>query len=120
MEVTALAHLEPAARALYRRFKVPILVKGGHLQGNDEAIDCLFDGSGVKFFKDRFLVGINAHGTGCTLSAAIAVYLMRGYAIADAVGQAKAYLQSALAHAVPVGKSHAMNHAVAPLPLTMH
>jgi hydroxymethylpyrimidine/phosphomethylpyrimidine kinase len=118
MEVTSLEHLEPAARTLHRRFKVPILVKGGHLQGSDEAVDCLFDGSAVKFFTDRFLVGINAHGTGCTLSAAIAVYLMRGYAIAEAVGRAKVYLQSALTHAVPIGKGHAMNHAVAPLPLT--
>src|SRR5262249_50683701 len=89
MEVSTREHLEPAARALHRRFKVPILVKGGHLKESDDAIDCLFDGTTVKFFTDRFLVGINAHGTGCTLSAAIAVYLMRGLSIADAVGRAK-------------------------------
>ncbi|HEX7927671.1 MAG TPA: bifunctional hydroxymethylpyrimidine kinase/phosphomethylpyrimidine kinase, partial [bacterium] len=66
MDVSTREHLEPAARALHRRFKVPILVKGGHLKGSDEAVDCLFDGAAVKFFSDRFLAGINAHGTGCT------------------------------------------------------
>jgi hydroxymethylpyrimidine/phosphomethylpyrimidine kinase len=119
LEVAAAEHLEPAARALYERFRVPVLVKGGHLKDSEEAIDCLFDGSNVEFFADRFVLGVNAHGTGCTLSAAIAVYLMRGLHVGDAVGQAKIYLQSALSHALPIGKGQAMNHAVAPLPLTM-
>jgi hydroxymethylpyrimidine/phosphomethylpyrimidine kinase len=119
MEVTAPEHLEPAARALHGRFGVPVLVKGGHLKNSEEAIDCLFDGTKTEFFADRFLAGVSTHGTGCTLSAAITVYLMRGLPLGDAVGQAKVYLQSALANSLPVGKGMALNHAVAPLPLTM-
>ncbi len=119
MEVTRADHLEPAARALYGRFKVPVLVKGGHLRDSAQAIDCLFDGASVKILSDRFLLGVNAHGTGCTLSSAIAVFLMRGLALGDAVAQAKAYLQKALGESLPVGKGNAINHAFAPIPLTL-
>jgi hydroxymethylpyrimidine/phosphomethylpyrimidine kinase len=119
MEVTQADHLEPAARALFDRFHVPVLVKGGHLKESEEAIDCLFDGTTVEFFADRFLLGVNAHGTGCTLSSAIAVYLMRGLPLGDAVGQAKAYLQKALAESLPVGKRTAINHGFAPIAMTM-
>lgn len=117
MEVALPDHLEPVARALHQRFGVPVLVKGGHLQDSDEAIDCLFDGIDAEYFADRFLLGVNTHGTGCTLSSAIAVHLMRGVVLKDAVAQAKIFLQNALANSLPVGKGQALNHAVAPLPL---
>jgi hydroxymethylpyrimidine/phosphomethylpyrimidine kinase len=119
MEVRLPEHLEPAARALHARFKVPALVKGGHLQGSEEAVDCLFDGTNVEFFADRFLLGVDSHGTGCTLSAAIAVYLLRQLPLGDAVAQAKVYLQTALSNSLPVGKRQAMNHGFQPLPMTM-
>jgi hydroxymethylpyrimidine/phosphomethylpyrimidine kinase len=116
MEVRRREHLEPAARRLYDRYGVPMLVKGGHLEGDGRATDCLFDGRSVEFFTGRVVEGVNTHGTGCTLSAAVAVFLLRGQPLAGAVGAAKHYLQGALAAAVRVGKARAINHGYAPVP----
>jgi hydroxymethylpyrimidine/phosphomethylpyrimidine kinase len=114
MEVSTARHLEAAARALHGRFGVPVLVKGGHLLDSPEAVDCLYDGRQARIYRARFLPGLNPHGTGCTLSAAIAVYLLRGLPLGDAVAEAKAYLHKALAASLRVGKAPALNHAFAP------
>jgi hydroxymethylpyrimidine/phosphomethylpyrimidine kinase len=111
------AHLEPAARALYDRFGVPVLVKGGHLRTAAEVVDCLYDGREARFFRDRFIPGLNSHGTGCTLSAAIAVKLLQGRPLAQAVAEGRHYLQETLARARPVGRETLLNHFFAPLPL---
>ena len=63
--------------------------------------------------------GINTHGTGCTLSAAIAVYLMRGYGAVDAMSEGREYLRKTLAHSLPVGKAVVLNHQFEPLALEM-
>jgi hydroxymethylpyrimidine/phosphomethylpyrimidine kinase len=118
-EVREEAHLEPAARALYDRFGVAVLVKGGHLQGVEEVVDCFFDGQDAYEYRAPFMHGVNTHGTGCTLSAAIAAYLMRGLAPLDAVGEAREYLRMALAKALPVGRAVALNHGHEPIPLEM-
>jgi hydroxymethylpyrimidine/phosphomethylpyrimidine kinase len=107
--------LDGAAKALYDRLGVPVLVKGGHLQHSTEAVDVLWDGHEMELYSAPFLKGIDAHGTGCTLSSAIAVYLSHGYGLADAVGEAKTYLHQALMNAVPVGPSTTLNHAYAPM-----
>ncbi len=106
--------LEPAARALHERFGVAVLVKGGHLQNSLEAADCLFDGRTVHWYTRPFVRGVNVHGTGCTLSAAIAARLGAGLPLAQAVEQARAYLHAALVAAVRVGKDRALNHAHRP------
>lgn len=118
-EVIKDEHLEPAARAIHDRFGVPVLVKGGHLQDSDEAIDVFFNGTGPEFFAATYLKQVDAHGTGCTLSSAIAVYLIRGFPLEDAISEGKNYLQQALAGSLPAGKNLVMNHAVSPLPLEM-
>jgi hydroxymethylpyrimidine/phosphomethylpyrimidine kinase len=118
-EVREEAHLEPAARAIYERFGVPVLVKGGHLRGVEEVVDCFFDGSDAYEYRAPYMSGVNTHGTGCTLAAAIAVYLMRGYDALEAVNEGREYLRKALGAAVPVGKAVALNHQFGPLPLEM-
>ncbi len=109
--------LEPAARAISERFGVPVLVKGGHLTGSEEAVDVLWAGGKAEFFASTYLQSVNTHGTGCTLSSAIACYLMRRFPLADAVSEGKHYLHRALAESVPAGSSLTLNHAFAPLPL---
>lgn len=111
--------LEPAARAIYDRFGVPVLVKGGHLTGAKNVVDLFFDGNDVQAFRGLYMSGINTHGSGCTLSAAIAVYLMRGLPVVDAVAEGRVYLRQTLSSGLPVGRAVVLNHQFAPVPMEM-
>ena len=117
MKVERPEHLEPAARAIFERFGVPVLVKGGHLEESEEATDVLWDGSTAEFFGAPFLLAVDTHGSGCTLSSAIAAYLMRGFGLADAVSEGKRFLHQAMANALPIRKINAINHGFAPIPI---
>lgn len=90
------AGLEALARALHGLRARSVLVKGGHLAG-DVAPDVLFDGARISTFTAPRIDTRNTHGTGCTLSSAIAAHLARGLALRDAVAAAKTYLTGALA-----------------------
>ena len=118
-EVSTDEHLEPAARAIHGQFGVSVLVKGGHLKGSEEAIDVFYGGGETEFFAAPYLKQVNAHGTGCTLSSAIAVYLLRGFPVEDAISEGKNYLHQTLAGSLPASGNMVMNHAFSPLPLEM-
>ena len=81
------------------------LVKGGHADGGT-ADDCLVDESGLLWLSSPRVPTANTHGTGCTLSSAIAAYLARGDATRTAVSGAKAYLDRALAGADDLDAGH--------------
>ncbi|WP_198294172.1 bifunctional hydroxymethylpyrimidine kinase/phosphomethylpyrimidine kinase [Ensifer sp. BR816] len=83
------------AEALMRRGARSVLVKGGHRRGSD-ATDLFFDGDRLMRFPARRVETRNDHGTGCTLSAAIAAGLAEGQPLTEAVGAAKAYLHAAI------------------------
>lgn len=85
------------ARALVEGGAGAALVKGGHLPG--APVDVLFDGRSVRRFSGRRVATRNTHGTGCALSSAIASRLARGAELAEAVADAKAWLEQALAAA---------------------
>jgi len=112
--------LEPTAKALYDRYKVPVVLKGGHLKVDDEAVDVFWDGTNLEFFATQFLVAVNTHGTGCTYASATAVYLARGMAPADAAAMAKEYVHQTLSNALPIGPEQALNHAFSPLKMEMN
>ncbi|MGE4190829.1 MAG: bifunctional hydroxymethylpyrimidine kinase/phosphomethylpyrimidine kinase [Thermoanaerobaculia bacterium] len=84
-------------------FSPAVLLKGGHVE-DDPMVDLLWDGSRVHRFVHRRHPSGGSHGTGCTLSSAIAVRLARGESLVDAVGGAIDWLQEAIVRAVPVGK----------------
>ena len=85
------------------------LVKGGHLRGQ-AAIDVLFDGD-VHLFEHARLATRNTHGTGCTLSSAIAAHLALGFPLADAVRESLDYVHRAIATAPGLGQGHGpLNH----------
>jgi hydroxymethylpyrimidine/phosphomethylpyrimidine kinase len=88
-----------------------LLVKGGHLAG-DESPDVLATSGGLSWFEAARIATANTHGTGCTLSAALAAELARGATLFQAVMDAKSYLVSAVAHAdrLDVGKGHGPVH----------
>jgi hydroxymethylpyrimidine/phosphomethylpyrimidine kinase len=93
-----------AAEKICRMGAKSVLLKGGHLSG--EAEDLLFDGSRFYRFTHRRIATKNTHGTGCTLSSAIAVNLAEGMPLPDAVRAAKEYVTAAIEHALPIGKGH--------------
>lgn len=86
-----------------------VLIKGGHAEG--DAVDWLYgDGTMVPYRAPRVRTS-NTHGTGCTLSAAIAALLARGRDVPRAVAGAKEYISGAIAHAYALGKGHGpVNH----------
>lgn len=91
--------LEDAAREFSDRYRCPVLIKGGHWQRGDDAVDVLWDGAAIHRFSARRIVGVDTHGTGCTLSAAIAARLARSMPLAEAIDGAKRYITAAIAQA---------------------
>ena len=80
-----------------------VLIKGGHLPGGS-SVDYLADGINVTRFTANRLTGVETHGTGCVLSAAITACLARGMGISDSVAEAKRFVTDAIFSAVPVGR----------------
>jgi hydroxymethylpyrimidine/phosphomethylpyrimidine kinase len=90
-----------------------VLVKGGHAAEGEEkenAIDILFDGENFFRFSAPRVDTKNTHGTGCTTSSAIASNLALGLSVREAVERAKAYVTTAIRHALPIGKGHGPTH----------
>lgn len=92
--------LERAGERLVARFGVSVLMKGGHLPG--EALDLLCTPTGPVVLSAPRIEGVNTHGSGCTLSAAIAAGLAAGLPLAQAVRQGKDYLHRAMERAHPL------------------
>jgi hydroxymethylpyrimidine/phosphomethylpyrimidine kinase len=82
-----------------------VLIKGGHREGA-EAVDLLVDAKGAKRLVSKRISTMNTHGTGCTLSSAIASFLARGLSLTEAVSLAKNYISEAIAHADKLGIGH--------------
>ncbi len=111
--------LEDAGRALLAMGARAVLVKGGHLPG-DEVVDLLVqpEQAPLRLASPR-IASRNVHGTGCTLSSAIAAHLAQGFDLGEAVKRARAYILRAIAAgaAVQTGQGHGpLNHGHAPLP----
>lgn len=89
-----------------------VLIKGGHGSGDTSSDLLLLAGGARQHFNAARLATRNTHGTGCTLSSAIAANLARGLALPEAVGQAKSYISAAIAAAdqVAVGHGHGPVH----------
>ncbi|MBR1738770.1 MAG: bifunctional hydroxymethylpyrimidine kinase/phosphomethylpyrimidine kinase [Ruminococcus sp.] len=94
--------MEEAAKTLFERYGCSVLIKGGH--SISDANDCLCSKEGVRWFKGKRIDNPNTHGTGCTLSSAIASNLAKGRSIPDSVERAKAYISGALGAMLDLGK----------------
>ena len=102
--------METAARALYESYGCAALVKGGH--SVSDANDLLYGPEGPVWFRGRRIDNPNTHGTGCTLSSAIAANLAKGFSLTDSVRRAKEYISGALAAMLDLGKGRGpMDHA---------
>ena len=112
LKITDAAGMETAARTISEKYGCAVLCKGGH-QVND-ADDLLWcDGAG-KWFRGKRIDNPNTHGTGCTLSSAIASNLAKGFDLDTSVERAKAYISGALGAMLDLGHgSGPMNHMFA-------
>jgi hydroxymethylpyrimidine/phosphomethylpyrimidine kinase len=103
--------MEAQARKLKALGAGAVLIKGGHASG-DEAVDILVDDEGSLRLAVPRVATCNTHGTGCTLSSAIAAELAKGESLREAVVAAKTYITEALRHAdaLSVGKGRGPVH----------
>jgi hydroxymethylpyrimidine/phosphomethylpyrimidine kinase len=107
--------MRTAGARLAEKYRVPVLLKGGHLSGRD-AIDLLFVAGNVVEFSAPFSRGIATHGTGCTYSAAITAGLASGLSLEESVRRAKKFVTATIAQhrswktaaGTPL---HALNHS---------
>jgi hydroxymethylpyrimidine/phosphomethylpyrimidine kinase len=88
--------MRTAGARLTEKYRIPVLLKGGHLSGQD-AIDLLFVAGDVVEFSAPFSRGISTHGTGCTYSAAITAGLASGFSLEEAVRRAKKFVTATIA-----------------------
>jgi hydroxymethylpyrimidine/phosphomethylpyrimidine kinase len=101
-----------AAEIISTQNQCAVLVKGGH--NTNDANDLLYTNHTYQWFHGKRIDNPNTHGTGCTLSSAIASNLAKGYSLEKSVEKAKDYISAALAAMLDLGKgSGPMNHAFA-------
>ena len=109
-EITDENDMLAAAKAIGDRYGCAVLLKGGH--SVSDANDLLYVDDEFLWFYGKRIHNPNTHGTGCTLSSAIATNLAKGYGLEAAVERAKAYISGALAAMLDLGHgSGPMNHA---------
>lgn len=94
--------MQDAAKYLFEKYGCNVLLKGGH--NLCDANDVLYTNSGYKWFLGKRINNPNTHGTGCTLSSAIASNLAKGYSLEEAIGKAKEYLTKLLKINLNLGK----------------
>lgn len=112
MTITSERDMEVAAAIIGERYGCAVLCKGGH--SVNDANDYLWQQSGGRWFTGHRIDNPNTHGTGCTLSSAIASNLAKGYSMDSSIQQAKNYLSGALGAMLDLGKGAGpMNHAYA-------
>lgn len=100
--IHSLNDMEKAAAKIQRLGSTYVLLKGGHRE--NDAIDILFDGDTFYHLSTTRIATQNTHGTGCTLSAAIAANLARGNTAKEAVSRGKEYIQTAIEHSFSIGE----------------
>ena len=109
IKITDKADMEKAAKIINDRYGCSVLLKGGH--SISDADDLLYENDEITWFEGKRIDNPNTHGTGCTLSSAIASNLAKGYDLKQSVQLAKIYISGALSAMLDLGKgSGPMNH----------
>jgi len=100
-EIETVEDMEKAAKEIYKLGCKSVLLKGGHMLG--DAVDVFYDGKEMLHFTTSRINTKNTHGTGCTLSSAIAANLALGYDMKDAIKKSKDYITTAIKHSLDIG-----------------
>lgn len=112
IKINSADDMTKSAEIIGKKYNAAVLLKGGH--SINDANDLLYSDGKFKWFSGKRIDNPNTHGTGCTLSSAIASNLAKGMNLDEAVESAKAYISGALAAMLNLGKgSGPMNHAFA-------
>ncbi len=107
--ISGIAGMKEAARLLHKLGARCVLLKGGHLEGG--AADILLEGGDAIVLEGRWVDTPHTHGTGCTLSSALAAGLALGKPVREAATAAKEYIQGAIENALPLGGGRGpLNH----------
>ena len=104
------AQAEAEAQELAGLYGVPFLLKGGHAEGDDLTDVLAWPGGRTLVFKAQRTPGIDTHGSGCTLSAAITAQIALGKGLADAVQAAHEYLQQGIRNSIQVSGLSVIRH----------
>jgi hydroxymethylpyrimidine/phosphomethylpyrimidine kinase len=97
--------MEEAALRIHGMGARHVLIKGGHLRG-DDAMDVLFNGQEFFHFRSKRISARDTHGTGCVLSAAITAYLANASSVQEAVGLAKEFITNAISSGLRIGSGN--------------
>lgn len=101
--------MQESAKLLRKKFGTNVLLKGGHLN-SDEIVDVLAEENDVAVFKSSRIDGVNTHGSGCTLSAAIAARLARKDSLKSACQKARSYLENGMKNPIATSRESFINH----------
>lgn len=104
--ITTMEERQLAARKLSELGVKYVVIKGGHDDIEDEAIDLLFDGTSFTYFTSKKIETKHTHGTGCTFAAAVAASLAQGKTVGEAVQVAKDFIQAAIEKNLGLGHGH--------------
>ena len=102
MKIFSLSDRREACKKIYEKGGCSVLIKGGH--GEDDADDILYHDGEFYEFRSPRIDNDNTHGTGCTLSSAIACNLAKGMSVPDSVERAKRYVAGAIAAGLDIGR----------------
>lgn len=109
IEITSESDMIAAAEIISEKYRTRVLLKGGHMHG--VCNDLLYDSGRIAWFKNEKVNNPNTHGTGCTLSSAIAANLALGMSLADSVKCAKQYITGAINDMMNLGRGNGpLNH----------
>jgi len=101
ISIENISDMKKAASIIFEKGSKYVLIKGGHLAS--DPVDLLYDGKTFSFFVSKRINTANTHGTGCTLSSAIAANLAKNIPVEISIAKAKKYVYSAIRHSFPIG-----------------
>lgn len=111
IKINSIEEMKESAEKIKEMGPVNVLIKGGHLQNNINAVDIFYDGEDFYEIATKWIKTKNTHGTGCTYSAAICANLAKGLEVIEAVSKAKDYVTAAIEKSFKIGSGHGpLNH----------
>lgn len=113
MKISSVDDMKKSAKIIHKLGAKNVVVKGGHLLG--DSVDVLYDGTNFYNFTCKRIDTKDTHGTGCTYSAAIALFLAKGLSVFESVKQAKEYVTTAIRFAIRIGNGHGPTNHFAPV-----
>ena len=112
IKIKSAEDMTAVAQIIFENYGCAVLCKGGH--SLNDANDILYSADGVEIFTGKRIATLNTHGTGCTLSSAVAAGLAKNLSLSESIQHAKEYISGALSAGLNLGKgSGPMNHAFA-------